>query len=69
MAATCRRFLKAEIKRADVTYAELVERLKEHGLKMRRPQLQEAETGDVYSDILLACVAALELEGVGLDEI
>jgi hypothetical protein len=28
-----RRFLKAELKRADVTYAELARRLNEHGLE------------------------------------
>jgi hypothetical protein len=28
-----KRFIKAELKRADVTYEELAERLREHGLK------------------------------------
>jgi hypothetical protein len=28
-----RRYLKAELKRADVTYAELAQRLREHGYK------------------------------------
>ena len=28
-----RRYLKAELKRADVTYAELARRLREHGLE------------------------------------
>ncbi len=34
------RHLKAELKRADVTYEELAERLKAHGFKRRKPALQ-----------------------------
>ena len=30
------RFIKAELKRGDLTYEELAERLKEHGLRKRR---------------------------------
>jgi len=32
LAGRAGRFVKAELKRADLTYAELAERLKQHGL-------------------------------------
>ena len=36
IAARVSRFVKAELKRADLTYDELAERLKEHGLSETR---------------------------------
>lgn len=33
------RFLKAELKRADITYEELAERLREHGLEETRDSI------------------------------
>ena len=61
------RFLKAELKRADVTYEQLADRLKKHGLKGEtRPKLKR---GTFAATFLLACLAALEMEGLRLEDI
>jgi hypothetical protein len=39
LAECAARFLKAELKRADVTYEELARRLKEHGLNETRDSI------------------------------
>jgi hypothetical protein len=64
------RFLKAELKRADVTYEELVIRLKEHGLNETRDSIaSKLKRGAFAATFFLACVAALEMEGVRLEDI
>ncbi len=64
------RFLKAELKRADVTYEELAKRLKKHGLDETRDSVAaKLKRGTFAATFLLACVAALELEGVILEDI
>jgi Domain of unknown function (DUF6471) len=64
------RFLKAEMKRADVTYEELAKRLKEHGLEETRDSIaSKLKRGTFAATFLLACLAALELEGVRLEDI
>jgi hypothetical protein len=63
--------LKAVMKEAGVTYAELVKRLKKHGFK------DETEAGVTMklkraafsAAFLLACLAALEADGVRLEDI
>lgn len=64
-------FLKAEMKNADVTYAELVKRLKKHGLKDETEAgiTMKLKRGSFSAIFFLACVAALELEQVVLEEI
>jgi Domain of unknown function (DUF6471) len=63
-------FLKAEMKKADVTYAELVKRLKKHGLKETEAGItMKLKRGTFAATFFLACLAAMELEGVALDEI
>ena len=64
-------FLKAEMKKADVTYADLVKRLKKHGLKDETEAgiTMKLKRGSFTAIFFLACVAALELEGVALEEI
>ena len=64
-------FLKAELKRADVTYAELAKRLKKHGLPRDRGRDHQGKLkrGTFAATFFLACLAALELEGVVLEEI
>jgi hypothetical protein len=65
------RFMKAELKRAGVTYAEHAKRLAKHGLK------EESEVsvknkiirGTYPATFLVASLAALELEGVRLEDI
>ena len=64
------RFLKAELKRAGVTYEQLAERLKEHGVDETRDSIAaKLKRGTFAATFLLACLAALELDGVRLEEI
>jgi len=63
-------FLKAEMKKADVTYAELVKRLKKHGLKETEAGItMKLKRGTFTAIFFLACIAALELEQVVLEEL
>jgi urease accessory protein UreF len=65
------RFLKAELKRAGITYLELAKRLKKHGLPNETQDSIKAKLkrGTFAATFLLACLAALELEGVRLEDI
>ena len=65
------RFLKAELKRANLTYEEHAERLKKHGLKTetRDSIAAKLKRGTFAATFLLASLAALELEGVRLEDI
>ena len=70
LAERASRFLKAELKRANVTYEELAKRLKKHGLDETRDSVAaKLKRGTFAATFLLACVAALELEGVRLEDI
>lgn len=63
-------FLKAKLKEGDVTYADLVKRLKKHGLKETEGGItMKLKRGTFSATFLLACLAALELEGLQLGEI
>jgi hypothetical protein len=63
-------FLKAKMKEADVTYAELAKRLKRHGLKETEAGItMKLKRGTFSATFFLACIAALELEQVVLEEI
>ena len=65
------RYIKAELKRADVTYEELAKRLKKHGLPNESADSIKAKLkrGTFAATFFLACLAAMELEGVVLEEI
>jgi hypothetical protein len=65
------RYLKAELKRADVTYEGLSERLAKHGLKAETAHSIAAKLkrGTFAATFLLACLAALEMDGVKLEDI
>ncbi len=65
------RFVKAELKWADITYAELAERLKGHGLQSETEASIKAELkrGTFAATFFLAVVAALELEGISLSDL
>ena len=65
------RFVKAELKRADVTYAELAERLKGHGLSAETEFSIKAKLkrGTFAATFFLAVLAALELEGMQLGDL
>jgi hypothetical protein len=64
------RFLKAEMKRASVTYSELAKRLEAHGLQETEASItSKLARGTFAATFLLACLAALELEGLKFDDI
>ncbi len=65
-----RLFLKAEIKRADITYDELAKRLEAHGVKENAASLaNKLSRGTFSATFMLATLAALELEGFRLDQL
>jgi len=65
------RFIKAELKRANVTYAEHAERLAKHGLKTETEASIKSKLarGTFPATFLIASLAALEKEGMRLEEI
>jgi hypothetical protein len=64
------RFVKAELKRANVTYDELAERLKEHGLSETRNSIAaKLKRGTFPATFLLAVMAAIELESISLTDL
>jgi hypothetical protein len=64
------RHLKAELKRADVTYEELAERLKAHGFSETKASISnKLARATVPASFFLACLAALELDSVRLEDI
>jgi hypothetical protein len=64
------RHLKAELKRANVTYEELAERLKAHGFSETKASISnKLARATVPASFFLACLAALELQGVKLEDI
>jgi hypothetical protein len=64
------RFLKAELKRADMTYEALAERLKEHGLNETRDSIAaKLKRGTFAATFFLGCLAAMEMEGLRLEDI
>ncbi len=64
------RFIKAEMKRAGVTYAELAKRLEEHGLKETEASIaNKLSRGTIAATFLLATLASLELSGVQLQDL
>ncbi|MGO9719541.1 MAG: DUF6471 domain-containing protein [Methylocella sp.] len=65
-----RLLLKAEIKRADISYEELAARLKEHGINESAASLaNKLARGTFAATWFLACLAALELDGIRLEDI
>lgn len=64
------RYVKAELKRADVTYEELAERLKEHGLTETRDSIAaKLRRGTFPATFLLAVMAAIGRESVNLTDL
>jgi hypothetical protein len=63
------RFLKAELKRAGVGYKELAERLNKHGLEETETSITgKLARGSFATSFFLACLAALELDGLRLED-
>jgi hypothetical protein len=70
LAGKAARFLKAEMKRAGVTYSQLAERLKENGLEETEASItSKLSRGTFAATFFLAVIAALELEGVQLESL
>ena len=64
-------FVKHKLQEGEVTYAELAKRLKKHGFKTETEAsvTNKLARGTFPASWLLAVLAALELDGVALDEI
>jgi len=65
------RYLKAELKRADMTYGDLAGELAKHGLKGETTDSIKSKLarGTFAATFLLATLAAMEMEGVKLEDI
>jgi hypothetical protein len=65
-----KRYLKAELTRADVGYRELAERLKKHGLKETEASIaNKISRGTFSATFLLASLIAIEADTVRLEDI
>ena len=63
-------FLKHKLREGEVTYAELAKRLKKHGFKETEASItNKLKRGTFPATWFLAVLAALELDGVALEEI
>ncbi len=70
LAGKAARFLKAELKRADVTYADLAKRLEAHGLTETEASIaNKLSRGTIAATFFLATLAALGREGMRLEEV
>jgi Domain of unknown function (DUF6471) len=64
------RHIKAELKRADLTYEDLADRMKKHGFKETKASIaNKLARATMPAAFFLACLAAMELEGVALEDI
>ena len=62
--------LKAEMKKAEVTYADMVKRLKKHGFRETEASLtMKLKRGAFAASFFLASLAALGREGVNLEDV
>jgi hypothetical protein len=65
-----RRYLKAELKRAEVTYAELAKRLRKHGLEETEASItSKLGRGTFPATFLIAALVAIGCEVVKLEDI
>jgi hypothetical protein len=65
-----RRFLKAELKRAELSYKDLAERLTSHGLEETEAGVtSKLARGTFPATFFVACLAVLERDAVRLEEI
>jgi Domain of unknown function (DUF6471) len=63
-------FLKKKLKESEVTYVDLARRLRKHGFYETEASItNKLRRGTFSATFFLACLAALELEGVVLEEI
>jgi hypothetical protein len=65
-----RRFLKAELKRADVTYEELAQRLREHGLEETKHSVAaKIGRGTFPTSFFFAAMKAIGREQISLADV
>ncbi len=65
-----KRFLKAELARADIGYRELAERLKKHGLDETEASIaNKISRGTFSATFLLASLKAIEVDTLRLDSV
>jgi hypothetical protein len=66
-----RAYLKAELGKAEVTYADLAKRLKRHGFREETEAsiTNKLKRGTFSAAFLLATLSALESEGVRLEDV
>jgi hypothetical protein len=65
-----RRFLRTEIKRAEISYAELAQRLKEHGLEETEASIaNKLSRGTFAATFFLATMKAIGRETVNLTDV
>ena len=65
-----RRFVRAEIKRAEISYAELAQRLKEHGLEETEASIANKLSRGTFGAIFfLAVMKAMGRETVNLSDL
>jgi Domain of unknown function (DUF6471) len=65
-----KRFLKAELKRADVSYKELADRLKKHGLEETEASVaSKLSRGTFAATFFLASLAAIGCETVNVADV
>ena len=64
-------FVKHKLRECEVTYLELAKRLKRHGFKEETEAsiTNKLKRGSFSATFFLACLAALGLDGVALEEI
>jgi Domain of unknown function (DUF6471) len=64
-------FLKHKLREGEITYVELAKRLKKHGFRAETEAsiANKLARGSFPATFFLACLAALELDGVALEEI
>lgn len=63
-------FLKAKVAESELTYEELAKEMKKHGLKETKASVtNKLARGTFPATFLLGALAALEQEGVKLEEI
>lgn len=65
-----KRYLKAELKRTDISYKELAERLEKHGLKETEASIaSKLSRGTFAATFFLASLVAIGCENVSLEDI
>jgi hypothetical protein len=63
-------YLKAEIGKTEITYEELARRMKKHGLAETKASItNKLARGTFPATFFLAALAALELDGVRLEDV